>query len=85
MLCAQEIFELLWLLSRASCGQNRARVLDIVVGELWLLALSWDGIYSDEKGRLQLKRGVGISPPAGPSAKMGYPGYILADILAEII
>jgi len=24
-------------------------------------------------------------PPEGPSAKMGYPGYILADILAEKI
>eukprot|EP00927_Polykrikos_kofoidii_P023723 TRINITY_DN21758_c0_g1_i1.p1 TRINITY_DN21758_c0_g1~~TRINITY_DN21758_c0_g1_i1.p1 ORF type:complete len:1309 (+),score=244.55 TRINITY_DN21758_c0_g1_i1:129-3929(+) len=42
-----EIFEMLWLVSRASFQKNRRRVLEMTVNDLWLQALCWDGLYDD--------------------------------------
>eukprot|EP00929_Paragymnodinium_shiwhaense_P000967 TRINITY_DN101177_c0_g1_i1.p1 TRINITY_DN101177_c0_g1~~TRINITY_DN101177_c0_g1_i1.p1 ORF type:complete len:1198 (-),score=207.77 TRINITY_DN101177_c0_g1_i1:33-3626(-) len=46
----EEIFEMLWLLSQASQRRNCVRVLEVTVNDLWLQALSWEGIYDDGAG-----------------------------------
>jgi len=46
----EEIFEMLRMLSISNCGRNRTRLLGIIVNELWLQALRWDGEYEDRLG-----------------------------------
>jgi len=46
----EEIFEMLWLLSKATQRRNRARVLETTVHDLWLQALCWEGAYSVGEG-----------------------------------
>jgi len=52
----EEIFELLLTLSKVTCPRNRSMLLALIVDELWLQALDWEGVYVDESGsRLSLQ------------------------------
>lgn len=44
------IFELLLLLSKVHHPKNRSRIVISILDELWLHALPWEGIYTDEAG-----------------------------------
>eukprot|EP00434_Breviolum_minutum_P041410 symbB.v1.2.036834.t1/scaffold5293.1/size28761/2 len=45
------IFELLLLLSKVRHLKNRSRLVISILDELWLHALPWEGIYTNEVGR----------------------------------
>eukprot|EP00931_Biecheleriopsis_adriatica_P041722 TRINITY_DN23815_c0_g1_i2.p1 TRINITY_DN23815_c0_g1~~TRINITY_DN23815_c0_g1_i2.p1 ORF type:complete len:947 (+),score=151.89 TRINITY_DN23815_c0_g1_i2:128-2968(+) len=59
----EEIFEMLLLLGRASCGRNRAHILELTVKELWHQVMCWEGEYDDaEGGTVQISACVAGQP-----------------------
>lgn len=46
----EETFEMLRLLSLSSCSRNRTSLLAVIVAELWLQVLDWNGEYEDGSG-----------------------------------
>lgn len=68
------VFELLLLLSKASCSRNRAQLLQLIVDELWYQLLPWNGVYDDGTGKLlrlcvdPRSRVVSIQPIVNPPA-----------------
>lgn len=41
----EEIFEMLGVLSTAKCSRNRSQLLNLIVNELWLHVLNWNGTF----------------------------------------